>query len=222
MGERTKATIGSNMYRRLRELLLERFAPGDSLSEPELAKLLGVSRTPVRESLGRLERDGLVRIVPRKGAFISALGITEIHELFEVREAIETYEIRQVARRIDLRAVRSIERRMVGIYARSNAKTSPSEKFEELLGVFDELHDLILQTGGNSRFIDVLGTISGAWHMNRKRLVKRITDKGVRESYQEHMKIVNALKQQDPVAAEDAMRAHIANSRGRYINIHRT
>ena len=222
MSERTGETIGSNVYRRLRELVLERFAPGEPLSEPELAKLLGVSRTPVRESLGRLERDGLVRIVPRKGAFVSTLGITEIHELFEVREAIETYEIRQVAKKVSVRALRSIEMRMVRIYASSNEKTSPSEKFEKLLGVFDELHDLILQTRGNRRFVDILGTISGAWHLSRKRLIKSITSEGVRESYQEHLKIIHALKQQDPVASERAMRTHIVNSRGRYINIYRT
>src|SRR5574342_233981 len=100
---------GDDTYIRLRELILNEYSPGQALSEQELANLVGVSRTPIREALFRLEKDGLIAIVPRRGPFVAALTIKDIHELFEVREALELYAVKRAVERLDLRELDRIQ-----------------------------------------------------------------------------------------------------------------
>jgi DNA-binding GntR family transcriptional regulator len=213
-------TTPVDIYERLRQLILERYESGDSLSEPGLAKLLQVSRTPVREALARLERDGLIITVPRRGAFVRALGFSDIHEMFEVREAIETHEIRQAAKRIDLRALQALERRMDECYASLSRDSPALERFNTMLPSFRELHDLILATRGNKRFIQIIRNLAGPWSIGRKNLAPDIAEETLKQGYREHKEIIQILKRQDPAAAERAMRKHLRNSRRRYVSAH--
>ena len=216
----TVKKISGDIYNRLRQLILERYQPGDSLSEPELAKQMRVSRTPVREALARLERDGLVITVLRRGAFVRALGLTDIHEMFEVREAIETYQIRQAAKRIDLRALEMLEQRMDQLYVSLSRDLSALERFNAMLQPFHELHDLILDTRGNKRFIDIIRNLAGPWSLARKKLTSGIGEEALEQGYREHKEIIRVLKTQDPIGAEQAMRMHLQNSRRRYVSAH--
>lgn len=211
-------TEKGQVYSRLRQTIQKRCQPGQALSEPELAKLLGVSRTPVRDALARLEKDGLVKIIPRKGAFVSSLGVMDIHELFEAREAIETFAIRRVGGRVDLQALNRLEAMMDRIYANLRPEEAPRERFQALSGVFTELHDLILATLGNGRFKEMLEAIRGTWALGRKVLMTRINDEEVRYSYEEHKQIIEALRRRDPLAAEQAMQMHLEHSRKRFLS----
>jgi DNA-binding GntR family transcriptional regulator len=77
-------------YLRLRELIVTlQFAPGSTIVESDLERLLGVSRTPVREALQRLAHDGLLHIYPRRAIGVAKLGLSETREIFEVRVALE-------------------------------------------------------------------------------------------------------------------------------------
>ncbi|TAM59838.1 GntR family transcriptional regulator [bacterium] len=85
----------------LREAIIEgQLPPGTRLSESELAQELGVSRTPVREALAQLERDGLVTIVARAGAFVRTVTIDDLNEIYETRIALETFAVQLVAQRL--------------------------------------------------------------------------------------------------------------------------
>lgn len=211
-----------DLHEQLRALILNGYQPGEPLSEPELARALRVSRTPVREALARLERDGLVVILPRRGAFVKSLEVIDIHELFEVREAIETHEIRRVARRIDLRELGALEKSMDDLYCQlARDKGMPAaEKFNTLFGPFVALHDLILNVRRITRFLDILRNLSGPWTLARKRLLSGLGEEALEHGYNEHKDIIQALKKQDPVAAERAMRRHLLCSRRRYVLAH--
>src|SRR5438046_922384 len=84
-----------------RAIVLGDLAPGTHLKEPLLAQRFGVSRLPVREAIARLEREGLVRVEPRRGAFV--VGITDhgVADIYECRLLLESYAIRRAAERID-------------------------------------------------------------------------------------------------------------------------
>jgi DNA-binding GntR family transcriptional regulator len=85
----------------LREAIVSgRLAPGSHLSVPEIARQLGVSRTPAREALLALERSGLVEVRPRRGAVVIAADRADLHELFELREALEGMAARLAAQRM--------------------------------------------------------------------------------------------------------------------------
>src|SRR5262245_5296814 len=89
------------VYQTLREAIVARtFDPGEPLTEHDLCRRFGVSRTPVREALAKLERDRLVRVVPNKGAFVRTVSHHEIRELYEVREALEALVVRLAAPRL--------------------------------------------------------------------------------------------------------------------------
>ncbi len=210
--------MGTNgVYSRLRKHILDHHQPGEALSEPELARLLGVSRTPIREALARLEQDGLVRMVPRKGAFVSILTAKDVQELFEIREAIEMYAVKRAAARINLRELGRIERESQRIYARTRSKGTPEVQFNTLLEYFTKLHDLILQSPGNTRFIRILDTIKELGTLARRIHLTRMTAEDVLRSMEEHLHIIDALKKRDPVAAEHAMLVHLENSRRRVL-----
>src|SRR5438128_11481641 len=92
---RARTYLADTVYAALRQVLLDReFDPGEPLTELELSRRFRVSRTPVREALAKLERDHLVRVVPKKGAFVRTLSHDELRDLYEVREALEASEPR--------------------------------------------------------------------------------------------------------------------------------
>ena len=91
-------TILLDGYRPLRDLVFEalkdailtqKLHPGERLLESELADELGVSRTPVREAIRKLEQEGLVVMIPRKGAYVDGISLKDIHEVYEIRAALE-------------------------------------------------------------------------------------------------------------------------------------
>ena len=95
-------TIQEQVVDNLRHLILEgEFAPGDKLQQEELAALLGVSAMPVREGLRRLQAEGLVEFVPRRGAFVATLSADEFDELFHIREELEALGLRWAVERIN-------------------------------------------------------------------------------------------------------------------------
>ena len=85
-------TAQESVARRIRHLILSRtLAPGERLVQSELAEQLGVSRTPIREALHRLESDGLVKLSPHKGASVADLSISELKDIYSIRTAVEGY-----------------------------------------------------------------------------------------------------------------------------------
>src|SRR5919204_1525079 len=98
---RPRTYLADTVYTDLRRAILDReLDPGEPLTEHELCRRFRVSRTPIREALAKLERDHLVRVVPKKGAFVRALSHDEIRELYEIREALEALAVRLAAPRL--------------------------------------------------------------------------------------------------------------------------
>ncbi len=92
------------------DIVLARLQPGEPLLEEDLAKRLQVSRTPIREALRKLNHDGMVRIVPNKGAFVRVLTPRDIREIYEVREALESFAAAQAATSLSDEQLRSLSR----------------------------------------------------------------------------------------------------------------
>ena len=204
-------------YAKLRDLILAECSPEQALLEGELANRLGVSRTPVREALSRLERDGLVRIVPRRGAFVTALTMQEIRELFEVREALELYALRRAAGHLDHRRLDRIQAEADAILSHLAPTLTPEAKYEALSDIFNDLHDVILSALGNSRLTSLLESVRGIWLFARKALARRITEEDVARTYEEHARIIEALRADDVAGAEQRMQLHLERSRQRFL-----
>ena len=120
-GSRPRTYLADSVYVALRRALVAGdFHPGEPLTEGELCRRFAVSRTPVREALAKLERDQLVRVVPKKGAFVRSLSHAEIRELYQLREALEALVVRLAAPRADRAELDDFARRFRELRARRN------------------------------------------------------------------------------------------------------
>ena len=118
--------LGDSVYGALRQAILDRtFDPGEPLTEGDLSRRFGVSRTPVREALAKLERDHLVRVVPKKGAFVRSLSHDEIRDLYQVREELEALAVRLAGAHLQSGELEALEARFRELDARSGAAATP-------------------------------------------------------------------------------------------------
>src|SRR5437879_2385907 len=187
---RARTYLADTVYAALRQALLDReFDPGEPLTELELSRRFRVSRTPVREALAKLERDHLVRVVPKKGAFVRTLSHDELRDLYEVREELEGFE----ARFRELRAR--------GSRATATEVRPPGE----------ELHQYLLKRAENAKLVDVLEhmreQVRPVWTM------AIVAPRRVQALVREHLAIIDALKRRDVRRAERLMTLHVRRVR---------
>jgi DNA-binding GntR family transcriptional regulator len=121
-----------------------------------------------------------------------------------------------------LRELEALERKMDDLYSRlgRGKGLSAADKFSALFGTFSELHELVLNVRRNLRFLDIIRNLSGPWSLARRKLLSGLGEEALVQGYKEHKEIIQALKKQNPVAAERAMRMHLRHSRRRYVLAH--
>jgi DNA-binding GntR family transcriptional regulator len=197
----TDASQGHDAYTRLlSEIRQGRLAPGDRLTETDLAARLGTSRTPVREAIRLLQSDGLVTHTPRVGAVIRELDYAEITELYEMRAVLEGTAARFAARA----AYPSEIDEMEALNAEMAAATGDVERLCQANWQF---HD-ILRRAARNRFL--LHAVEAA----QKTLLilgPSTMEEGSRAeaAVAEHARLIEALRARDEEEAEARMRAHM-------------
>ena len=178
---------------------------GAVLSEERLARRFRVSRTPVRKALVRLEQEGLVRILPKRGIVVPEVSPGELRELFDVREALEGMAARRAAGRVDSRALRAVEVPLQRLGARRAVPVAAARAAGEAV------HRLALETAANATLSRLVRQVTG--RLGLAQLVSYYDAERVRDSIGEHLRIVDALRAGDPDAAEQRAREHVARFR---------
>lgn len=174
--------------------------------EKKLALEYQCSRTPIREALRKLEQDGLVKIIPRKGVFVSQITITDIEEIFVIREALEG-----ISTRI---ATGIISNHNIKILHAIAEKADYEFKEGDNEGSFqsgNELHDIILKIAGNNRIIKTISTIKD--QIQRMHLMAKTIPGRLEKSNFEHSEIIKAMELRDIELAELKMREHIRSTK---------
>lgn len=204
-------TISMNDYLPLRDVVFQTIRqgilhgvlpPGQRLMEIQLAKHLGVSRTPVREALRMLELEGLVVTVPRHGAEVAEITQKDLQDVLEVRCALE-------ALAVDLASVAITEEELQSL--RTN-----TDKFERLIEAGDisalaacdvKFHDIIFSATRNNRLVQLLNNLSEQMYRYRLEYLK---DKEVHPVLlQEHKEIIEHLENRDTTKAKEVITLHI-------------
>jgi DNA-binding GntR family transcriptional regulator len=186
------------------DIMALRIPPDTRISIDQLARKLGVSQTPIREALSRLEATGLVTKQHFVG-YCSApkLNRKQLDELYEMRLLLEPFAARCAAERMTDAQLRAVERLSKAM------EPGDSRKSYDRFAVQDsELHDLIANGSGNPLVRDALARLHTHLHIFRLRFHSEVT----REASSEHAKLVTALLRRKPAEAEAAMRAHIEKS----------
>lgn len=188
-------------YAAIKERILSAsLPPHDPISESELALDLGVSRTPVREALAALEKDGLVKIIPGKGAFVAGFSLAELEDTFAVREVIEGLAARMAALRLDAGELTDLE----AVFQSAGAGQDGAAAVR---AAAEELHRLIVVRCGNARVQRLIAQMND--DVRRVRVRSTMVTGRTQRSVEEHLRIIQTLKDRDPAAAEEAMRMHI-------------
>lgn len=144
-------TLAERAYVDLREEIIGvRLAPGTLLREDELMARLGVGRTPVREAVQRLQRDGFVTVIPRRGTLVSEISITDLAAIYEVRKQLESWASRLAAERATA-ADREEAERLLGQLA-----ALEGDDYETLLEVDRRVHRFVYRTTRNAFLAETL------------------------------------------------------------------
>jgi GntR family transcriptional regulator, rspAB operon transcriptional repressor len=197
------AQLERRVYERLLgEIIAGALAPGEQLVEARIAEELGVSKTPVREALIRLQRDGLVEIEPYRGARVVEPSEGDVAEILEVRLCIESYIAADLARRRPGWALAAMERSVER--SREAFGAGDQGAFLESLREFDTA---FAQGCENSRMVRVLGEIRNVLELIGH-VSLRAPGREAR-SLVEHEEILLAIQAGDPAAAAAAIEAHI-------------
>lgn len=209
------SSLRNEAYDRIRgKLAFGQLAAGSEVSEPMLAEMLGISRTPVREALQQLEVEGLVERNPRKRTVVRNPDRQDILELFELREALECYAAMLAAQRrsrADLDRLRFLCREMkrpADELHRSGAKALSDAKLRKLLAADMGFHLMLIQAAGNRHIMKI---VSDSHVLTRLFCAPRQEHdlKHVTDNYRVHLGIFEAVEASDPQLANRLMSAHI-------------
>jgi len=208
------APIKLDSYQPLREVVCESLReairsgvlkPGERIMEIQLAEELGVSRTPVREAIRKLELEGYVVMMPRRGTYVASMSIRDINEIFEIRTALESLSNGLAADHITDDELEHLQRLLViiGGYIKEG-------NIEKIVETDIEFHDLMYHAARNERLVGIISNLRD--QLTRFRTLSMSYPGRLEETLEEHRLIVDAIASGDRKAASRAAERHMENS----------
>jgi DNA-binding GntR family transcriptional regulator len=195
-------SIVDRVYEQLKAMAVSyEFKPGERLNEGELAKRLGVSRTPLREALNRLNTEGFLRFTPGKGFFCRELDAHEIFDLYELRKSIEVASVRLAIKRARDEDIDALLKFLEATGPDPGARSSV-----ELVELDETFHERLMAMSNNAEMLRVLRNVNA-----RIRFVRWIDMDSINRSntQAEHRAVVKGLKARDEEACVSVLEKHI-------------
>ncbi len=193
------------VFNTLRQAILKgELEPGERLMEIQLAERLGVSRTPIREAIRKLELEGLVLMIPRKGAEVAKISEKSLRDVLEVRRSLDELAIELAIQRMtdeDIAALEEAQKQFRAAVAGADAMTIAQQD--------ENYHDVIYNATGNSRLVQILNNLREQMYRYRLEYIKDEEKRQILLA--EHRKIYRALCSRHVEEAKQAMREHIDN-----------
>ncbi len=185
-------------------ILLGELKPGERLMEIHLADKLGVSRTPIREAIRKLELEGLVTMVPRKGAEVAQITEKSMYDVLEVRRALDALCVELACDRITEEELEAL-----GHACEDFGAAVRTKDLKQIAQADVALHDIIVKATGNQRLIQLVNNLSEQMYRYRFEYIK---DTNQHETLvEEHRIIYQSIANKDKQTAAEAARIHIDN-----------
>ena len=199
------STFAERAYRALRDVIVSLDVygqPGEvRLDERRLAQDLGISRTPVREAMAQLEREGFVRSVPRRGIYVVRKSKQEVIEMITAWAALESMAARLITTNAKSEEIATL-RKMFATFENGEARAHLDEYSE----VNIEFHQAIIRMSNNHVLIDLAANLFTHMRMIRRKTIGE--QDRVDRSIRDHINIIEALEARDTERAEDLVRNH--------------
>lgn len=204
------------VYNTLRQAILRgELKPGERLMEIQLANKLGVSRTPVREAIRKLELDGLVLMIPRKGAEVADISEKSLKDVLEVRKALEELAVQLACEKISKAQIAELKEA-----AEEFKKILKSNDITQIAEADVCFHDVIYMATDNQKLIQLLYNLREQMYRYRVEYLKR---PGVYPKLiQEHEEIIRQIEKREKELAAEITCRHIDNQVEAVMNVIRT
>lgn len=192
-------------------ILSGEIAPGERLREEELTKVTGVSRTPVREALRRLEQEGFAVIQHNRGASVPVYSPKDVDEIYGLRALLEGHAARRAATRISPAQVAELESINDQLKTLSKGGLDPADRRLQMTRLNHDFHRIILDASDNDRlasFVEQLARVALS-----ARTFAHYGSDGEKRSLESHDELIRALKSGHADWAEATMRGHVHNAR---------
>ncbi|NLY48728.1 MAG: GntR family transcriptional regulator [Clostridiales bacterium] len=199
-------SLRARVYNTIRDKILSgEYKENEELKENALASELGVSRTPVREALRQLELEGLVNIIPNKGAYVTGITKKDIYDIYTIRSYLEGLCARWACKNITNAQIEALEE--ILYLSDFHARRS---HFDQLVELDNKFHDLLYKASGSK----ILDHVLSDFHQYVERVRKVSLSRPYRavQSSKEHAAIVEAIKKRDGALAETLAQEHMKNT----------
>ncbi len=205
IGERK--SLGQHVLETLRQAIIGgQMASGNRMVENRIAESLGISRTPVREALHKLEREGLIKKQPKGGFIVLGLDRNDIEETFGIRSILESYAARLAAENHRPEELASLENK-IEEYQRS----LDGSESDALLRINTEFHDMLYALSHSPRLIRMINDLRDQIYRFRAIILKKETM--AKASNEDHRQMINLMRLRDGDSVEKLVRAHILRGR---------
>lgn len=196
------------------DILSGRLAPGERLREEELTRQIGVSRTPIREALRRLESDGYTIVEPNKGASVPVYSKRDVDEIYGLRALLEGHAARRAATRITPEQIKELERINVAMKKEAMDETSGAtgtQAYMRRSQLSQAFQEVILSASDNNRLFGIVSQLAQV--ALSVRTFARFDPADEARAIDNLDELIRALKTGHPDWAEATMRSHIHNAR---------
>ncbi|GAU77835.1 GntR family transcriptional regulator [Fusibacter sp. 3D3] len=199
--------LGEVVFEYLRNAILSgELKPGERLMEVTIAEQLGVSRTPVREAIRKLEKESFVIMIPRKGAYVADLTKNDILEVLEIRKELEGFAAALSAERMT-----EIEKDQLGKIVEDFNECLVSMDKKRMIECDNEFHSLIFNGSKNQRLINIIFDLHDQFQRFRLIYFNEFTN--YQEIQASHSKIFEAILNRDPKVARAEAESHVESIR---------
>lgn len=195
--------LGDIVFEFLRDAILTgKLKPGERLMEIALAERLGVSRTPVREAMKKLEQENFIEMVPRKGAYVADINAKDMLDVLEIRALLEGFASALASTRMSEKELKELEK-----FVEKFEKAILLEDKDSLIEIDNKFHDLIYRSTRNNKLTDLIKGLQDQFHRFRIIYFSEFDD--YERISEGHKLILKAIKAQDSQMARQLAEEHI-------------
>ncbi len=211
-GIRERKSLGQHVFENLKQAVIKgKIVPGSRLIESRLAEALGISRTPVREAIHKLEREGYLKKLPRGGFSVLGFSREDIEETFGIRSILESYAARLAAIKHQEAALKPLEDKI-----KAYQKCLDKNDLDPLLKINTEFHELLYDLSRSPRLVKMINDLKDQIYRYRKVILNN--EKMARISNEDHKRMLEYIRRRDAEGVEKLVRDHLIRGQKAVLN----